>query len=114
MMIPFDGDRKPVAGCLESLLLEALSENFSRLLPCVEAFRQCVDSGEWTKTRDHKMRLRSVIAAGHADDPNLSLRFAVQPGKQIIDLTHQCMTGIVEFLLHFESWVNQQRQQKFR
>jgi len=109
MMIPFDDKKTPLNGCLESLLLEALTQPYSQLLPCVDDFRRCVDLAAWSVTRDHKMRLRGVIAAGCKDDPNLSLRFAVDPKKEIVDLTHSCLAPIADFLTNFGPWVTTER-----
>jgi len=109
MMIPFDLDRNPLPGCLESVLYDAAHARVANLCPCVDEFRDRVAESHWNASRHDKMRFRSLIAAC-CEDPHLSVCYAVHTSREIVDLSHSSLTGIIQFLEKFDAWLKQERR----
>lgn len=101
VMLPFAGtsdDPKPLTGALESVLLPAALDNSPDLAKCTERWCECVQMQQWRNTHRDKARLRSLIAAAHPRDPNISLSWALRPELKIIPLNHSCFDPLAGLL----------------
>jgi hypothetical protein len=100
LMIPFSVG-PPITsntGALETLLLPSAEEHLSGHVPCLDSWCACLRMDGWSKTRRDKARLRSLLAAAHLEDPNISLRLAVIPNKDLIPFGHQCFDALADLL----------------
>jgi hypothetical protein len=100
LMIPFSIGPPITAntGALETLLLPSAEEHFSSHIRCLDSWCACLQMDGWSKTSRDKARLRSLLAAAHPEDPNISLRLAVIPNKDLIPLGHQCFDALADLL----------------
>jgi hypothetical protein len=112
MMIPFDPQGNPLPGCLESVLYDAAHPRVANIRHYVDEFRDRVAESDWKASRHDKMRFRSLIAASY-EDPHLSVSYAVHTSKEIVDLGHGSLAGIIQFLAGFEVWLTQERSRIF-
>ena len=100
MMLPFKSATGSVKGCLESLLILAINDHKPEVKKCVDSYYDCV-SGNWTKFKEDKFRVRCSIAAMWPEDPNFGLQFALDPAKNMIPLSHSSFDEVVDFLKKF-------------
>ena len=97
MMLPYTVAGGPTRGSLDTMLLTSVEENNSAIGVCIDAYRACISDGR-TKNEEDKFRLRCFLAALYAEDPNVSLQYAVSPSHNLIDLKHSCFDEISDFL----------------
>ncbi len=101
MMIPFSAG-KCQTGCLETLLLDSVTQKFPDLRDCCNEYAACVGADHWANAQSiDKMRLRCMLSAAWEDDPNLGLQYALNPTKALIPLGHQSFDEIAAFLAAF-------------
>jgi hypothetical protein len=102
MMVPYTIAGGPTKGCLESLLLQALTRDPSVVQRCLDDYKSCMGFNG-TKNQETKFRLRCSLAALVPDNPNTSLEFALDPAKNLFSLNHSCFDEIATFLRKFKS-----------
>jgi hypothetical protein len=101
MMIPYVGGLRQ-KGCLETMLLTAVQQQHAGISACVEAYADCTGANAWANSgKIDKMRLRCILSAAWADDPNLGLQYALEPQKNLIPLRHSCFDEIEDFVRKF-------------
>ena len=104
MMFPWVGE----LGALETLCLRSAEDTHPRIRACVEAHVRCVDVSEWDLVKQHKMRLRCMMASICKTDPNTSLVYAWSRRPiEMIPLSHSCFNQIADFLLNFDHYVTE-------
>lgn len=62
-----------VDGCLETLLYPAATAKWASLVPCVDAFWNCIGVGSRPANHESKVKLRALLAAAYPQNPNLTL-----------------------------------------
>jgi hypothetical protein len=77
------------------------------LQECLDAFCECCGTDSWLESKRSKMRLRALIAAACASDPNTGLVYAWNRSEDLIPLEHSCFDQVTEFLASFPSLVGQ-------
>lgn len=97
MMLPWIA--KP--GALDTLCLTAASNAAPAIAACVEEFSKCAKTDAWPITKMGKMKLRSLIAAAHIDDPYLSPAWVWREGTGLIPLSDHVFDQIEAFLRVF-------------
>lgn len=108
MMIPINETGFSSKGCLETLLLRAVTHHLPNVHTCAEAYLQCLNTAGWSVTKIDKMKLRCIVAGFWKDDPNISLGYALKPDKGIIPLNHECFDSVANFLGSFRNWLSSQ------
>ena len=97
MLIP-GSDR---CGALETLCLEVAREAAPPLANCVDAFATCAGVDFWhNENRRDKMRFRSLLAAGHEKNPEISPAkfWSEGPGHMLVPLDNPLFEPISRFL----------------
>ncbi len=97
-MIPSKDEK----GALETLCLQAAAKANPGAMKCVEEFFNCAKISDWTKTKQDKMKLRSLIAASYRKNPDLSLASLWKKNPDLIPLTDTAFDPIAKILLNFE------------
>jgi hypothetical protein len=92
-------------GALETLCLESAGDAHPRVRDCVEAHFRCVDASGWDLVKQHKMRLRCMIASICRTDPYTSLVHAWSRTVELIPLNHACFNQIADFLRNFDRYI---------
>ena len=101
MMIPFSSG-KCERGCLETLLLESVTQKFPDLHDCCNRYTACVGADHWANSQSiDKMKLRCMLSAAWEEDPNLGLQHALNPTKALVPLDHKSFDEIAAFLTAF-------------
>jgi hypothetical protein len=95
IMIPAGGED----GGLETLLL-ACCDGVTTNRGCVDAFCACIPEAPRKIDRD-KLRLRSLIAATHPEDPGLALTSWLSTDNRPFAMTHPALDSLESFLLQF-------------
>lgn len=100
LMIPFSSGPPITAttGALETLLLPSAEQHLGNASRCLDAWCECVQMNPWSKVHRDKARLRSLLAAAHPEDPNISLQWALSPRKNLIPLGHQSFDPLAALL----------------
>ena len=60
-------------GCLETLLHPAATSKWPPLVPCVDAYWNCIGPAGRTANQESKIKLRALLAAAYPKNPNLTL-----------------------------------------
>jgi hypothetical protein len=101
LMIPWDND----PGCLETLFLSAINNQYARQLACADGLIDCVHADSWDIAKRSKLRMRGFLSAVCTADPNTGLRYAFSPHRgtplDIFDLNHSSFNNIVTYLQTF-------------
>jgi hypothetical protein len=97
---------KHAVGGLETLCINAMSDDFAKELKCVEDFFECcpTDFSKWNSETRHKAWLRCMIAATYEPDPtrSTSTLFAKLRNKQpAIDIEKDCFNTLFEQIRTF-------------
>jgi hypothetical protein len=108
LMLPYPNVGADSHGCLETLLLPAAERNLPNQQACVRIYRECVVGcgGQWSKTASSKMHLRCLLSASCPEDPNISLRHALRPERNLIPLTDPIFDPVASILIHFGTWMS--------
>lgn len=101
MMMPWVG----ILGALETLCLESACEAHPEARDCVDGHVECVDISSWDLVKQHKMRLRCMIASICKSDPYTSLVYAWSRAENLIPLGHRCFDQIANFLNDFDRFI---------
>lgn len=101
LMIPWDC----VAGCLETLLLEAVRSVNPALAVCVDDYATCTHADAWNALERAKMKLQSLTAAICRSDPTTPVSYAWSRAENIISLAQPCFDQVVAFLQGFPELV---------
>jgi hypothetical protein len=97
LMLPFNGNTA-TRGALESILLPSAVSHLSRHVACLDAWCACLEIDHLSSSHRDKVRLRSLIAAAHPEDPNIGLQYAINPSKNLIPLSHTCFDPLAEVI----------------
>lgn len=83
-------------GMLESLCMQSVADH--AIIPCIDAFMQCVEVVAGPPSNPHKFRAKSFLAARSSADAKdcPSVGIAAQRGYWSLD--HACMTDLRNFL----------------
>ena len=88
------------AGGLETLCVEALTgltRQYAKVRKCAESFLKCSGVDKWgNQEKIDKARFQALIAGGNKDDPNKSLKRALE--HDLIPLGNACFKPVVDFL----------------
>lgn len=101
LMVPWDG----TAGCLETLLLEAVSNTKPELRTCVDAYATCADVNDWNPVEQSKMKLQSLTSVICRSDPTTPVSYAWSRPETIISLAEPCFDRVADFLRAFPALV---------
>lgn len=101
LMVPWD----ETVGCLETILLEAVSAATPDLAACVETYAACSHVDVWNEIERAKMKLQSLTSAICRSDPATPVSFAWSRPEQIIPLSQPCFNRIDDFLRAFPAVV---------
>jgi hypothetical protein len=89
-------------GTLETLLLDAVMDSAPELKRCIDRFASCTGRVKsWTKNKQAKMRLQSLIAAHCKDDPCTSLAWVWNKAGNPIPKRSGRFQYIVDALVSF-------------
>jgi uncharacterized protein DUF3226 len=85
------------AGSLETLCVEALTGKYAKVRKCAESFLKCAGVHKWgDQEKIDKARFQALIAGGNKDDPNKSLKRALE--HDLVPLDNACFKSVVDFL----------------
>jgi len=104
MMIPWTG----VLGALDTLCHDSASSKRPAIAAAVDVFASSVgvnDANGWSITKQHKMKLRSLIAAAHMRDPYLSPTYVWSDGTDLVPLDNNAFDDIADFLRDFPTFM---------
>jgi hypothetical protein len=101
MMMPWVNE----PGCLETLCLPSAESAFPEIKKCVDKQFECATISAWDIAKQHKMRLRCMIASTCKTDPYTSLVHAWSRTENLIPLDHSCFQRIADFLANFDNYV---------
>lgn len=93
-------------GALETLCLKSAEDKHPSVKECVDAHIRCIDISKWDLVKQHKMRLRCMMASICKTDPYTSLVHAWSRSVEMIPLGHACFDRISDFLEHFDNFIN--------
>lgn len=102
MMLPWTGE----PGNLETLCLPSAYEGRAEIKACLDAYCHCTGTDRWGVKRQSQMRMRSLLSAICASDPNTGLPYAWSRRESLIPLNHTCFDRVTNFLHAFDGLVN--------
>jgi len=110
LMLPYPPIGNSSRGALETLLLPATERHLPAQTICVDQYSQCVFAAgqPWSRTDADKMRLRCLLSGSSYLDPNVSLRHALDPQRNLIPLADPIFDPIALLLTHFVRWMQSQ------
>lgn len=104
MMLPWTD----VNGALDTLCLAAAENQRHLLSGPVHAFAaaaQVDDAHGWPITKQHKMKLRSLISAAHAADPYISPAYVWKHGTDLVPVSDASFNQIADFIRDFPAFL---------
>ncbi len=104
MMIPW----ADVPGALDTLCIGSASAKRPAIGQATDVFASACgvdDAHGWSITKQGKMKLRSLIAAAHKDDPYLPPAYVWGDNTDLVPLDHGAFDQIADFLRDFENLV---------
>lgn len=101
MMFPWEEE----LGALETLCLISAEAANPTIKQCMDIYFDCARIGTWSLVKQHKMRLRCMIASICKTDPYTSLVHAWSRAESLIPLDHQCFRQIADFLQNFDQFI---------
>jgi hypothetical protein len=115
LMLPYPRIGADSHGCLESLLLPAAERHLPNQTNCLVTYCDCISScaGNWNRTAKDKMRLRCLLSGSHEADPNIGLRYALNPNRDLIPLDDQIFDEIELLLRSFAAWMGSTKHQSW-
>jgi hypothetical protein len=108
LMLPYPRVGNSSHGALETMLLPSAEQQLAAQAVCVGQYSDCIlrVGQPWARTERDKMRLRCLLSGSSNTDPNISLRHALNPVKNLIPLTHATFDPMVRLLTHFVEWMD--------
>jgi hypothetical protein len=95
MQLPWENE----LGDLECLLLPAASATWPVIAGCVGTFANCTGSDAWAELQlKTKMKLRSLLAAAHRQNPSIGLGKLWADAPQLIPLAHARFDRVSNYL----------------
>lgn len=101
MMIPWTGE----PGNLETLCLTSAYAGRTEIKVCLDAYCQCTGTDRWDVKRQSQMRMRSLLSAICASDPNTGLPYVWSRRENLIPLNHTCFDQVSDFLRNFDALI---------
>jgi hypothetical protein len=105
LMLPHPASANDTRGCLETLLIQAMTSAHPMQAACVDQIAACVGIASWPKKNSQdKFRVRCLVSSVWSDDPMYGLNLCFPPDKNIIPLGHVVFDEIALVLRHFQAW----------
>jgi hypothetical protein len=90
-----------VQGSLSTMCATAAMNAAPLVARCVNAFANCTGAAGWPMTTLAKMKLRSLIAARHKAQPDISPAYVWSKGTDLVPLTDATFNQVANFLSAF-------------
>ncbi len=101
MMFPWTDE----IGSLETLCLPSAEGAHPEIKKCVDEHINCINTADWPIQKQHKLRLRCMIASVCRTDPYTSLVHAWSRPENLIPLNDSCFDRLSDFLRKFDNVV---------
>lgn len=93
-------------GNLETLCLPSAYDKWPEIRACLDAYCRCAGTDNWGPRRQSQMRMRCLLSATCASDPNTGLPYAWSRSETLIPLNHSCFDQVANFLRDFNAHLN--------
>ena len=101
IMLPW----RNVLGALDTLCLVTANNRRPAIAACVNEFAVCSTCDGWPDTKAAKMKLRSLLAAAHYDDPYIPPAYVGSERTDLVPLDDSIFNQIEEYLRSFPALV---------
>ncbi len=104
LMMPWTG----TPGALDSLCHRSASDQRPLIAAAVDRFAATVSvdaAHGWSITKEHKMKLRSLISAAYPTDPYISPAWVWSDGTDLVPLTNPAFNQVAAFLQNFPTFL---------
>ncbi len=104
-MMPFPEVDGSDIGCLETLLIPAISRKHPVQTACVGELYKCAKIDKWkTKSSRDKLLVRCILSSACEDNPMCGVNEWFKASSKLIPMDDQIFSRLVEFLSAVPSW----------